>query len=320
MIDQLFDGIISAAEKQRGSVHCDELRDMLNVVAEIPHDHALALRLKIADAIPSVSSPTGAGMLAIWLGASVEQGIEPGPTIEPVLGTLLRWTRTFVTNDDDETPDPEPESEALIGTELLGQSLVAHLARSPEWCEEIRGQESVTTELERVEHLTAGATWVMELLRKCSGHLTVLHAESPVGVRVSYENLSNCFHLFSLLQCALSDIMPGAQEPSDEILALALGEKEYEEAGDVAWWHFGHGNVPQADFSGTVFGEASPSTIAQIEGEQVILLWPPILQSRGWDAGFFQPILSSAMPRVTIEEELSEQQIAQWRAKLNLPS
>lgn len=318
MIEPLFRGVLSAAEKQRGSQHCDELRDVLNAIAELPHDHALALRLKIADSMSKIDSPAGAGLLAIWLGASVENGIDPEPTIQPVLQTMLRWTRSMVTLDDDEQEDPEPDDEVVTGTELLGQSLVAHISCAPSVRKQLQDEPTLMAELERVEHLTAGAAWLAELLRKCSGELVVLHAEQPSGVRVKYENISNCFHLFTLLQGALTGF-PGALKTSKSVLAVAKGDS-YDDVSDSAWWHFGQGNVPKADIAGSVFGEASPNSIARVDQQQVILLWPPILQGRSWDSGFFAPVLSSALPSVTRVSELSSDEVRQWREKLQLPS
>lgn len=318
MIEPIFKAVLSAAEKQRGAVHCDELRDVLNAIAELPHDHALALRLKIADSMSEIESPAGAGLLGIWLGASVENGMDPEPTIQPLLQTMLRWTRSMVTLDDDEKEDPDPDEEVVTGTELLGQSLVAHISRAPSARNQLRDEPNLVAELQRVEHLTAGAAWLSELLRKCSGELIVLHAQEPRGVRVEYKNISNCFHLFTLLQGALTDF-PGALKSTKQVLAAAKGES-FDDVSDNAWWHFGQGNVPEADIGGSVFGEASPDSISRDDDQQVMLLWPPILQGRSWNSGFFAPVLSSALPSVKKLNDLTSDEIAQWREKLQLPS
>lgn len=318
MIEPLFKGVLDAAEKQRGSEHCDELREVLNAIAELPRDHALAMRLKVADAMPNIHSPAGAGLLGIWLGASVENGIEPEPTIQPVLQTMLRWTRTMVTQDDEEQEDPDPDEEVVTGTELLGQSLVAHIARAPSVRLQLSGEPTLMQELERVEHLTAGAAWLAELLRKCSGELIVLHAEHPIGVRVQYENISNCFHLFTLLQGALPDF-PGALKTTKQVLAAARGDS-YEDVSDSAWWHYGQGNMPEANIAASVFGEASPDSISRIDDQQVMLLWSPILQGRSWDSGFFAPVLSSALPSVAKLDDLTDAEMRQWRERLQLPT
>jgi hypothetical protein len=48
----------------------------------------------IADMLPKLNSPTGAGLLAIWLGAAVERGEDPERTCHPIIETFLRWSRT----------------------------------------------------------------------------------------------------------------------------------------------------------------------------------------------------------------------------------
>ncbi len=316
---EVLSAIIEAANIQRGPDHSDQLRDALNAVPDLERDQVLQIRLAVADAMQAVSSASGAGLLAIWLGASVEHGVDPEPTSEPILRTLVKWCGSITTADDDEDLDPQPDDETLTGCEYLGQGLVAHLARSPKQRDEFAKRAEVVNELSRVEHLAVGAMWVMELLRKCSGELIVMHAEHETGFRVEYKNLSNCFHLFTLLQGELAGNMPGSKKPSPTVIAAANG-KVNAEVHDQAWWHYGSGNVPTKDLTGFVPGEASPDSIARIDGHQVLLLWSPILASRSWDSGFFAPLLQAAPPSVEIKAKLSRREIRQWREKLALPA
>ena len=62
-----------------------------------------------------------------------------------------------------------------------------------------------------------------------------------------------------------------------------------------------------------------PSGIASIDGTQVLLLWPPVLQSRSWNSGFFVPILEASLPDVEVLEVLPEEAVNTWWARLNLP-
>jgi hypothetical protein len=214
--------------------------------------------------------------------------------------------------------DSEPDHAVLYGVQLLGQALVAHLARSPRLRANIAASSEAVDELSRVEHLAVGATWVLHLLRQRSGELMVIHAEAGKGLRVAYENIANCFHLFTLLQGAIHRVMPGAKTPDARVLAAAVSDDETE-VRDSAWWHYGQAHAKRADIAATVFGELGPESIAQVHGKQVLLLWNPVLQSRSWDSGFFRPILHAALPAVKLLGELTVEETSEWWAALELP-
>lgn len=310
--------LIAATNAATGSEFTPELVDALNSIADLPKAERDAVRSELLRVFPQLTSPSGAGMLAIWFGAGVEKGADPLAGIVPLLDTMLRWSREFVTADGDDGEDPEPDENLAAGMQMLGQGMVAHLSRSPEKIAEIQQREQVIDELARVEHLSVGVTWVLELLRQRSGKLVVLHGTQVIGFRVAYNNISNCFHLFTLVQGALAGKMPGSRTASAQTLAVACGEQELE-AHDDAWWHYGQASVPQPDIGGMVFGEAEPSAIESIDGEQVLILWPPIMASRSWDGGFFGPILHACPPGVELLATLSDAEVAHWRKRLKLP-
>lgn len=317
----LFERVISAANSLRGAECSDDLRDALNAVVECQASGKA--RLLIAERLGEVTSPAGAGFLAIWLGAGVEGGADPDLTGDAVLGSLLHWSGSVATlpdadGDDDDEEEPEVDAQLVIGLKMLGQGLVAHVSRSPSLLQKMAHDREAIAELERVEYASPGPMWVLELLRKRSGTLVVIHVERGRGVHVSYQNLSNCFHLFTLLQAALADAkMPGAKRVSLHLLAVARGEA-MDECHDEAWWHYGAGTSPAADLGDSIWGEANPDTIPEIDGQQVILLWPMIIQSRQWGAGFFGPLLQAAPPAVTVTSELTDEELNQWWEKLNL--
>jgi len=60
--------------------------------------------------------------------------------------------------------------------------------------------------------------------------------------------------------------------------------------------------------------------IPKIEGQQVLVLWPMILGSRSWDAGFFGPHLHGTPPAVTVDAEFTDEQLQDWWSKLKLPA
>jgi hypothetical protein len=312
---------------QAASIPSDEpfppsLVEVLNEVAK--HDERLGIRLEVAGRLPELNCVTGAGGLALWLGAGVEHGLDPQSSVRPLLKTMQRWWRSLnipaidPEAEEDAFPEHTVDPQVELGLQWLGQGLVAHLARLPELRTQIAQQPNLMEELEFHAPWAVGVYWVYELVRKCSGTLLVIHATEQKGVRVSYENLSNCFHLFTLLQGALSGSMPGARQPSKQALAVAQGRSD-EECHDAAWWHYGIGASPQPDMMTSVFGEPSPAEIPQIEGTQVLLLWPPIMQSRSWSSGFFGPRLDAAPPSVKVLEHLSSAEVEQWYRRLGLP-
>jgi hypothetical protein len=242
------------------------------------------------------------------------------PTLGPILETLLKWSETVETPNEDEVEDEyevEVQETTLIGMERLGQGLVAHLTRCPSERERIAKRTEIIDELERGATFSVGAMWVAEIFRKRSGLLLVIHAEERKGVWVQYENISNCFHLFSLLQRALVGIMPGAKEPSPEVLKALEGNLE-ENAWDGACWHYGQGTSATASLDASIWGEASPDSIERIDDNQVMLLWNPIMENRTWDRGFFGPRIMSAPAQVTVVNELTAEQLEGWWKRLKL--
>ncbi len=250
----------SAANSQRGPQWTPALREALN---ELYQEEQLKIIPAVADMLSKLASPTGAGFLAIWLGGSVEAGADPGLSCRHLLETFLKWSRTIATADgdaDDDIEDPAPDAETITGLELLGQALVAHLARGAAVLREIARDPNIIREFERIQHLSYGAMWVLELLKQRSGELCVLHGVHRIVVVVRYENLSNCFHLFTLLQGALEDIMPGAGKASPDLLAIARGEASGE-GHDTAWRHYGMGAAPpQSRSLAPRFGERQALT------------------------------------------------------------
>jgi hypothetical protein len=314
-VAELVRTILSEANRHRGDSIHDELRNALNALAD--HPDRRAGRLQVVHGIPEVESPTGAGMLAVWCGASVEGGADPQVSLMPILDALLNWTTKIRTNADGDLVE-EPDPELVQGLMFLSQGLVAHLAEHPELRDRLRSSPEVMQELERIEPFSFGVTWVSSLLRFRSGTLLVLHVASRKGFRATYANLQNCFHLFTLLQHVLEGRLPDAQRTSAEVVAVAEG-KSMANVSDSAWWHYGPGNVPEANLMAPVWGEMSPEIIPLIDGVQVLLLWPSQLAGRSWDGSFFMPIIQAAPPSATILDELSAQEIDEWWGKLGLP-
>lgn len=311
--------ILNAANSHSDKEESRILPDALSAVAEVEPEKREEVRAMVSEGLPGVTAPAGAGLIGIWLGASVEGGRDPKISGPPVLATLLKWSQEVpeVPEDAGEEEIEEADSDLVGGLEMLGQAAVAHLARDENLLTSLQEDREAHKVLSIAEDWSAGPMWVMEILRQQSGELIVLHGHEKVGFKVGYENLSNCFHFFTLLQGALETRIPGGQSANGNAMAAARGE----ESGDVsdgAWWHYGQPTSPEPDLGSTVFGEGGLDSIASVEGTQVIVLWPMIMESRTWGGGFFGPYLAARPPKVEILEQLKENEILEWRTLLGL--
>lgn len=314
-IEQLVQNVVAAADEQRGTDISTKLRDALSAMA--PHSNNSDARQLLAAKSAVVRSPIAAGLIAMWLGAVAESGRDPAPVIPSLFAAMLTWSGTIRTAGVEGCSDTI-DDELETGLQWLGQGLVAHLSRCPDLKELYSTREDVLAELDRTEHLALGCLWVAELLRKKSGELLVVHVAARQGYFVAYENISNCFHLFTLLQGTLPRTMPGCKTVNQSALAAARGES-MAKVDDEAWWHYGRGDVPESNIAASVWGELGPQQIPIIDGVQVLLLWPAIFDSRRWDGGFFMPFIAAAPSRVTFLNQLTAEELDVWWAKIGLP-
>ena len=324
-LTKAIEDVLAAANAERGDEISERLVATLNVFADLSHDDiadSAEVAKLLAPRLQDLASPAGVGILAVWIGAIVEKGADPADTLFPLLEAFVRLSRTIpgVQEDDENIEEAlAGHEETLNGMRFLGQSIVAHLSRGKGLKELLASQPGICAEIERVGLISIGADWILQILRQRSGELLVLHGMHAKGFRVAYENISNCFHLFTLLQAALEGRMPGSKKSSPRTIEAARGKITAQDAHDNAWWHYGQGTEPKAELNSLIFGEANPDSIVPIDGEQVILLWPNVME-RGWDGGFFSPTLKAAPPDVQITEELSEDEVRQWRERLGLNS
>jgi hypothetical protein len=80
----------------------------------------------------SVTSPTGAGLITVWLGIAVENGANPRNSVEAVLQCFFKWSQGIVSAGSDKATDMKNDAEVMAGLQLLGQSVVSHLLRMPD--------------------------------------------------------------------------------------------------------------------------------------------------------------------------------------------
>lgn len=262
--------------------------------------------------------PHGASWLAILMGTAVDEGADPTPSAEAQIKLLRAWL--------DQLPLVDPYSEALPKltatqktlTEALGylcQSLVAHLAKLPERRQSLADDIDFLNQLGNAACFNHAPLWLLTLLERRSGTLVIFHGAARRGMRLRYENVGNCFHLFSLIQAAVGTKLPDGQEPDEEVAMAARGLIE-SDAGDQAWWHYGNPTAQKPLESATIQGDTYAHRLPQIDGEKTILLWPPQFGDRFWGAEYFEPLLEPAPPKVTIEKIFDDKENEAWAAKI----
>jgi hypothetical protein len=264
-----------------------------------------SLLLEAAAALGALE-PGSAAFVAVALGSSVERGADAQISGPAVLAELRAWLPRLPSQGVAGSPPvPTPDQAMLlVRFQFLCQSAVTHLAKLPELRATLADDTALLERLDELRASSHGAWWVHEALLKTSGTVVLLHPASATGLRLRYANVSNCFHLFSLLQTAVGARMPGGQTraaPAND--------------GDEAWWHYGSARLPRADSHAGIPGESLVRDIPRVDGEQLILLWPPAARKCAWDSGFMSPHLEAMPASVTVEAELSADETRAWLDK-----
>lgn len=262
--------------------------------------------------------PPGAAILANMLGTIVEKGgtVErSGPAVwELYLAWLPQIHRGFAGRKE-----LSPRQRQLLDAfQLLGQSAVSHLSAMPKERALAAGDKALMAQLAELQDYTPGAAWVRQVLLSRSDILLVLHLPSRQGFRLRYDNIVNGFHLFTLIQAAFGERLPGGRAPNRFIVDMARSVTVAEEGNDEPWWRY---QTVQPNEPGLVeiSGEASVETIARIDGRQVILLSPPVEGTAFWDTSFFTPQLFAMPANVVLEQTLTAQEVAEWLDRIGLP-
>jgi hypothetical protein len=75
---------------------------------------------------------------------------------------------------------------------------------------------------------------------------------------------------------------------------------------------------PRPELTASIWGEGAVRDIPRVEGEQVMLLWPPILANRTWDTAFLGPHLEAMPASATVERMLTAEESKAWLEKLGV--
>lgn len=318
-----FDNLLKACCNHRGGEPDKNLiQTSRDLVLRAEQD--ITILGKAAAHLPTLP-PEGAAWLAAVFAATIERGEGVEQSAPAVTDLFLSWLTKLpildaINPDEDDLPEPTPEQARIIDAlPQLCQSLVAHLARLPERRNELAQDARLLKRIADLEPYSHGISWALESLRRRSGSLVVLHPIAGIGFRLRYENVSNCFHLFSLIQTSIGQRMPGGRMPDRAIAASARGQETEQHASDTAWWHYGDPRSTTADPTTSIWGELPIGSIPVMNGEQVILLWPPLFASREWDTGFFDPHLEAMPSDVVLEKQLDEEECRTWIEFLGLP-
>jgi hypothetical protein len=293
-----------------GGQPTETLRQLTGIFLRRARDDASVLA-SAAEALRTLP-PHGASWLAVAIGAVIEDGANAELSARPVVDLFLSWLPQLPAAEGG-TPTPQ-QATLLEGFRSLANSVVAHLARADHLRSTLSQDLPLLDRLAVLEEYTAGAAWIREALLRSSGSLILLHPPSRRGFELQYTNVATCFHLFSLLQTVVGEQIPGGRK-AEPLIADAARGKSREKVTDEAWWHYGDPRSKVANVAAQIWGEALVREIPVIAGERVVLLWPPILESRRWDSSFFGPQLDALKPDARIRAELST---SEWFDRLGI--
>jgi len=325
MTDTVLEDFLRESRNHAGGKPSESLQQVTRAFFQRASSDPAILRAA-AESLPTLP-PGGAEWLAGVFGAAVTNGYDAALTTPALVQCLRSWLPRLpvpeIAQDEegeefDSFPDPTAEQEKLIeALRPLGQSIVAHLARMPGERQKLADDMELLERLEELDGYSPGTRWVREALLRTSGTLIVLHPPTRAGFKLRYENVATNFHLFSLLQAAVGTRIPGGRKAKPKIAAAARGETS-DNVNDEAWWHYGDPRSKRPELEESIWGEGLVTDIPLINGARVMLLWPPIMQSRSWDAGFFAPHLQALPANVFFEEELSRESSREWFEALGL--
>lgn len=325
MTDSVLNDLLDEARHHAGGEPVEALRQYSGAFLQHAGANPAILRAA-AEALPTLP-PAGAGWVALVLGAAVEYGADPARAMPALIRCLRSWLSQLpipeITQDEEgeeeeRYPDPTPEQQKLIeALQPFCQSVVAHLARMPAERHKLGEDTELLERLTTLIGYSHALGWVLQALQRSSGTLIVLHPPTGTGLKLRYENVAVNFHLFSLLQVAVGTRLPGGQPPDLTIAAAARGQTN-DGVQDRAWWHYGDPRSKTPELGASIWGEGLLTEIPVINGARVMLLWPPILQSRSWDHSFFGPHLEALPANVVVEEELSFESAQEWLKTLGM--
>lgn len=303
------DTLLRECRAQKGNAPSESLRAAARAFVE----EALRSRetLEAVASALATESPAALSWLAIVLGSAAESGADPSVAGERLFAAFEKVAKIVREGSQ------RAQDEAIDVMPRCAQGVVAHLARLPALREKLGANEALLDDLRAAESGSPAASWVRVALECTSGPLVVLHPLSGKGAMLRVENVANCFHLFTLIQCAVGAQIDGGRAVRKVIDDCAHGRAEAA-TDDQAFWHYGDPRSAKPELGASIWGEASVRSIPEIDGARVVLLWPPLVGARFWDSSFFGPFLDPMPADVVFERMLTDEESAAWMARLGL--
>lgn len=311
MHDEVRDALVRAAQGWNGGEPGAALVQATGAfVARALQDPSALGRVA---ALLSGLDPGAAAWIAVACGTAIERGADPAPSARPVVDLLVSWLPGLPHAGE---PPTAAQAARLKLLDYLCQAAVSHLARVPALRERLGHDLPLVERLDELGEHSFGPLWVREALLKHGGALLLIQPTSGQGLRLRYSNVSNCFHLFSLLQTAVGQRLEGGRVPDALVAKVARGAAN-DRIRDEAWWHYGDARSANARVDASVRGEGLAREIPVIDGVQVMLAWPRIVE-RTWDQAFLTPHLEAMPADAVVEGELSADELTAWMKRLGI--
>ncbi len=321
--------------------------------AERPDQDRMAAAL--VDGMKTAASNWAFGCIANTCGMIVEWGGDPGLAIEPILDRIteqLKRVPEFVELMQNHLGVEHPNRIAEDDWPKIGAAHPEYAWVIGEWyalrftgcaamatlCRDVEGRKRARERIELMQRAEAArsdnpyAFYLAETLALVDDErLLILDTTRQLGFRVQLTAIRNNFHLFTLLQNALTGhsrpVVISVAKSARMLSDISPHEWGPEGEGDRAIWTYYTADALKADGSlrtlnekdagqaAWVWGEGKPTAIPPFEKERVVLLGP-LEMPRSWSVGFFAPLHPALRSEVAIVDTLNAEACRDWLRKI----
>lgn len=275
---------------------------------------------RLAALLPQIP-PGPRAVVAVIVGACVEDGADPAACAGPVLAELLpvlRAARQFASAWGDDLPEFGDDAFTDEAQERVGTEAALAWATLPQWemaSLAMLNHAAVRAQLAEREELTSLAAELHSATDgdlKCLYYallvlddepLVALHRDTRTGYLLRMSGLADNFQLHTLLAAALAGHV-GVDAPSRKAVEVCR-----DAPGQVST--VGAFNLVTPD-GHWLWNEGTPSDIPVLRGARVLVLDKPPYQ-RGWDAGRFFPGMTGEL---SLERVLTPEETESWFAEV----
>lgn len=229
---------------------------------------------------------------------------------------------------------------AYFGCDLLTLALMAVITRNHEARIALR-QKGLYQHMQYLQQFKDSIHYVLEVHDACAMlAVTVLAPAAEMGFRILLNDVSNCFHMFTLLEAELYrkkwlerlqikdyiwneriyQIAAGAQYPKqeDSIFAHQQYYTSYALQPDGSYKILMEtAKGQQINPDALVWGEMPPEAIPVLDGERIVLVdQQGMFAGRSWDVSFISKCHDALNPFLKITEELSVEEYTALMEKM----